>query len=179
MLEYEAVLKRPEHLLRMRLETHDIDRLLDNWAALVEPVVPHFSLSRKLSRRGGAPLDLVAIEKTEFNDSIRIAFGKSLRSSFHQVDPLSCPEDDPLVCLDIAGYRPQAESHVERIDAQGAPERQFSELMLQRVAAAAERHGIAIRRLHSCRAVRSGSHMCGLRGSCGTAGDTGKLSDKG
>jgi len=43
MLEYEAVLKRPEHLLRMRLETDDIDRLLDNWAALVEPVVPHFS----------------------------------------------------------------------------------------------------------------------------------------
>jgi putative PIN family toxin of toxin-antitoxin system len=43
MLEYEAVLKRPEHLLRMRLETDDIDRLLDNWAALVEPVVPYFS----------------------------------------------------------------------------------------------------------------------------------------
>jgi len=32
----------------------------------------------------------------------------------------------------------------ERIDAQGAPERQFAELMLQRVTAAAERHGIAI-----------------------------------
>src|ERR1700751_4711653 len=43
MLEYEAVLKRPENLLRMRLETNDIDRLLDNWAALVEPVVRYFS----------------------------------------------------------------------------------------------------------------------------------------
>jgi putative PIN family toxin of toxin-antitoxin system len=43
MLEYEAVLKRPEHLLRMRLETDDIDRLLDNWAALVEPVIPYSS----------------------------------------------------------------------------------------------------------------------------------------
>jgi hypothetical protein len=49
--------------------------------------------------------------------SIRIAFEKSLRSSFHQVDPLSCPEEDPLACLDIAGYCPQAKSHVERIDA--------------------------------------------------------------
>jgi hypothetical protein len=68
--------------------------------------------------------------------SIRIAFGKSSGCSFHQVDPLSCPEEDPLACLDIAGYRPQAESHVKRIDAQGAPERQFSELMLQRMAAA-------------------------------------------
>jgi hypothetical protein len=67
-----------------------------------------------------------------------------LRSSFHQVDPLSCPEDDPLTCFDIARYRPQAESDVEGIDARGAPERQFAELMLQRVTAAAERHGIAI-----------------------------------
>ena len=86
-----------------------------------------------LSRRGRAPLDLAAIEKTEFRTSIRIAFAKSLGCSFHQVDPLSCPKEDPLACLDIAGYRPQTESHVERIDAQGAPECQFSELMLQRM----------------------------------------------
>ena len=43
MLEYEAVLKRPEHLLRMRLQSNDIDRFVDNWAALVEPVIPYFS----------------------------------------------------------------------------------------------------------------------------------------
>src|SRR5437870_8681293 len=43
MLEYEAVLKRPEHLLRMRLQSNDIDRFVDNWAALVEPVMPYFS----------------------------------------------------------------------------------------------------------------------------------------
>jgi predicted nucleic acid-binding protein len=43
MLKYGAVLKRPQHSLRMRLQTDDVDRLLDNWAALVEPVVPYFS----------------------------------------------------------------------------------------------------------------------------------------
>ena len=70
---------------------------------LIDEVVPYWisPLSRRPSSR----------------TSIRIAFGKSLRSSFHQVDPLSCPKEDPLACLDIAGYRPQAESHVERIDA--------------------------------------------------------------
>jgi hypothetical protein len=65
-------------------------------------------------------------------------------SGFRQVNPLPRPEDDPLAGLDIAGYRPQAESHAERIDAQGALERHFAKLMLQRVAAGAERHGIAI-----------------------------------
>jgi hypothetical protein len=67
-----------------------------------------------------------------------------LRSRFHQINPLSRPEGDPLACLDIARYRPQAESHVERIDAQGAPECQFPELVLQRMTAAAERRRIAI-----------------------------------
>ena len=43
MREYEAVLERPEHLLRMRLQTDDVDGLLDNWAALVEPVIPCLS----------------------------------------------------------------------------------------------------------------------------------------
>lgn len=43
MIEYEAVLKRPEHLVDMALDAADIDAFLDNWAALVEIVVPHFS----------------------------------------------------------------------------------------------------------------------------------------
>ena len=42
-------------------------------------------------------------DRTEFNDK---RFGSrsagSLRSSFYQVNPLSCPEDYPLACLDIA-----------------------------------------------------------------------------
>jgi hypothetical protein len=50
---------------------------------------------------------------------MRIAFGKSFCSSFHQINSLSRPKDDPLTCLDIAQYRPQAESHVERMDPQG------------------------------------------------------------
>ena len=39
------MLKRPEHLLRIQNEAaaDDIDRPLDNWAALVEPVIPFFS----------------------------------------------------------------------------------------------------------------------------------------
>jgi hypothetical protein len=74
----------------------------------------------------------------------RVHTADSLRSRFHEVNPLPSPEDDPLAGLNIAGYRPQAESHVERIDPQGAPECQFAELMLQRMTAGAERHGIAI-----------------------------------
>jgi hypothetical protein len=111
--------------------------------------------------------------------SYRVHSAGSLRSSFHQVNPLSRPEDDPLACLDIIRYRPQAESHVERIDAQNTPECQFPELVLERMTAAAERHGIAIGRLRSCRAVGSGPHVGGRRGSCLAAGNTGKLSDKG
>lgn len=43
MIEYEAVLKRPEHLTEMNLDANDIDAFLDNWAAVVEPVTPDFS----------------------------------------------------------------------------------------------------------------------------------------
>lgn len=43
MIEYEAVLKRPEHLTEMSLGANDIDAFLDNWAAVVEPVTPNFS----------------------------------------------------------------------------------------------------------------------------------------
>jgi hypothetical protein len=92
----------------------------------------------------------------------RVHSAGSLHSCFYQVNPLSRPEDDPLACLDIARYRPQAESNVERIDAQGAPECQFPELVLQRMTAAAERYGIAIGRLRSCRAVGSGPDVGGL-----------------
>jgi putative PIN family toxin of toxin-antitoxin system len=43
MVEYEAVLKRPEHLVEMGLDTGDVDVFLDNIAALCEPVFPDFS----------------------------------------------------------------------------------------------------------------------------------------
>lgn len=43
MLEYEAVLKRPAHLVAIGLEVEEIDRLLDHWATLVEPVASHYS----------------------------------------------------------------------------------------------------------------------------------------
>ena len=59
-------------------------------------------------------------------------------------------------------HRPQAQRHVERINAQGAPESQFAELVLQRVTTGAERKGITVRRLYSCAAVGSRAHMRGL-----------------
>jgi hypothetical protein len=97
----------------------------------------------------------------------------------HQVNLLAGPEDNSLPGFDIPRYRPQAESHVERIDAYGAPECQFTELMLQRVTVAAERYGIAIRRLHSGATVRSRANMRRFRGSCSTTDHARKLSDKG
>jgi hypothetical protein len=109
-------------------------------------------------------------------------WGDSLRLSairFFQMDLLSRPEDDPLPGFDVPRYRPQAESHVERIDPYGAPERQFAELVLQRVTVAAERYGIAVRRLHSDATVRSRANMRRFRGSCSTTDHARKLSDKG
>ena len=38
MLEYEAVLKRPEHLLVAGLATEQVDAVLDALAAVIEPV---------------------------------------------------------------------------------------------------------------------------------------------
>jgi putative PIN family toxin of toxin-antitoxin system len=43
ILEYEAVLKRPEHLAAMGLTAGDVDAFLDHWSGLVEPVAAHFS----------------------------------------------------------------------------------------------------------------------------------------
>jgi putative PIN family toxin of toxin-antitoxin system len=42
MIEYEAVLKRPEHLQAANLTAVQVDRLLDALASLFEPVEPHF-----------------------------------------------------------------------------------------------------------------------------------------
>ncbi len=50
MIEYEAILKRPEHLSEMGLEASDVDTFLDNWALLAEPVFPHYSYKAVHSR---------------------------------------------------------------------------------------------------------------------------------
>jgi putative PIN family toxin of toxin-antitoxin system len=42
MLEYEAVLTRPEHLKESGLSVEDINAILDTLAALIEPVTQHF-----------------------------------------------------------------------------------------------------------------------------------------
>jgi putative PIN family toxin of toxin-antitoxin system len=43
MIEYEAVLKRVEHLMEIGILVEDVDAFLDIWASLVEPVTPRFS----------------------------------------------------------------------------------------------------------------------------------------
>jgi putative PIN family toxin of toxin-antitoxin system len=42
MVEYEEVLKRPQHLKAVNLTAMQVDILLDAFAALFEPVTPHF-----------------------------------------------------------------------------------------------------------------------------------------
>src|SRR6202022_4172205 len=49
MLEYEAVLKRPEHLRAAGATRDDIDTILDALAATGVPVTPNFSWRPELS----------------------------------------------------------------------------------------------------------------------------------
>lgn len=42
MLEYEAVLMRPEQRQAMGMSVQDVNRFLDSLAALLTPVIPHF-----------------------------------------------------------------------------------------------------------------------------------------
>lgn len=43
VIEYEAVLKREEHLTASRLDANEVDTFLDAFVAHAEQVVPHFS----------------------------------------------------------------------------------------------------------------------------------------
>lgn len=52
MLEYEAVLKRPEHLKAAGATRDDIDAILDALAAAGVPVIPNFSWRPELSDPG-------------------------------------------------------------------------------------------------------------------------------
>jgi predicted nucleic acid-binding protein len=52
MLEYEAVLKRPEHLKAAGASRDDIDAILDSLAATGVPVIPNFSWRPELSDPG-------------------------------------------------------------------------------------------------------------------------------
>ena len=42
VVEYEAVLKRAEHLQAARLDTEEVDRFLDDFVAHAEHITPHF-----------------------------------------------------------------------------------------------------------------------------------------
>jgi hypothetical protein len=96
-----------------------------------------------------------------------------------QIDLLSRAKDDALPGPYVGRYGPQAQRHVEGIDAQRRPEGELADPMLFRMAAGAQRNGVAIGRLHSDPAVASRTHMRGLRWRCFAAGDTRKLTDKG
>jgi putative PIN family toxin of toxin-antitoxin system len=52
MLEYEAVLKRPQHLRTAAATPGDIDAILDALAATGMPVIPNFSWRPELSDPG-------------------------------------------------------------------------------------------------------------------------------
>jgi predicted nucleic acid-binding protein len=43
VIEYEAVLRREEHLAASRLDANDVDIFLDTFVAHAEHVAPHFS----------------------------------------------------------------------------------------------------------------------------------------
>lgn len=84
MLEYEAVLKRPCHLDATHLTAGEVDRFLDHWAALVEPVVGYYS----------------------WRPSIRDADDELF------VDVAVNGAADMLVTFNIADYRPADDRHV-------------------------------------------------------------------
>jgi putative PIN family toxin of toxin-antitoxin system len=48
-LEYEAVMKRPEHLLAARLALNEVDAVLRALAAAIEPVPVHFTWRPQLA----------------------------------------------------------------------------------------------------------------------------------
>src|SRR5215831_2619503 len=131
-------------------------------------------LHRRKPRRGrcGAPSHWLT---TVAPKALSVAWSGSIYRSatdLHQINVLA-REDNPLGRLDIPRYRPQAKSHLERIDTHGAPKRQFAELVLQRMAVAAERYAVAIGRFHPRAAVRARTHMRGLRGRCFAANNAG------
>jgi putative PIN family toxin of toxin-antitoxin system len=52
MLEYEAVLKRPEHLRTANATRDDVDAILDALSAAAVPVIPNFSWRPELTDPG-------------------------------------------------------------------------------------------------------------------------------
>jgi predicted nucleic acid-binding protein len=61
MLEYEAVLKRPEHLRTAGATRDDIDAILDTLAAAGVPVIPNFSWRPELTDPGDEMILEVAV----------------------------------------------------------------------------------------------------------------------
>ena len=95
-----------------------------------------------------------------------------------QIDLLSRAKDNALPGLYIGRNGPQAQRHVERIDAERRPEGKLADPMLLVMARGAQRNGVAIGRLHPDTSIGSRAHMCGFRWRCFAAGDAGELADK-
>jgi hypothetical protein len=95
-----------------------------------------------------------------------------------QIDPLACAKDSAFPGLEIGRYSPQAQSHVDRVDAECGPEGQFADPMLFGMTGGAKRNGVAIAWLPPDTTVGACTHMGGVRWRCFTAGYAGKQTDK-
>jgi hypothetical protein len=130
--------------------------------------------------RGLSLLKPLAVQKSS-KLAVQICFRDMARLSaicLRQIDLLSRPKDNAFSGLYIGRYSPQAQRHVERIDAERGPEAKLANPMLFRVAGGAQRNGVAIGRLHPDTATGSCTHVRGLRWRRFAAGDAGELTDK-
>src|SRR5215831_4879803 len=82
--------------------------------------------------------------------------------SLCQINLLSRAKDNALPGLYIGRYGPQAQRHIERIDAERGPEGQLADPMLVCMAAGAQWNSITIGRLDPDPSIGSGAHMRGL-----------------
>src|SRR6516162_2413146 len=97
--------------------------------------------------------------------AVRIGSGSTVWLSARyllQIYLLSRPKNSALPGLHIGRYRPQPQSHTERIDAERGPEGKLADPMLFRMAGGAQRNGVAIARLLPYTTIGSCPHVCGL-----------------
>jgi hypothetical protein len=96
-----------------------------------------------------------------------------------KIDLLARPKDSALSGRYIRRHRPQAQSHINRIDTERGPKGKLANPMLSGVTGGAQRNRVAIARLDPDPTIGSCTHMRSFRWCCFAAGDAGKLTDKG
>ncbi|MBX9702055.1 MAG: putative toxin-antitoxin system toxin component, PIN family [Acetobacteraceae bacterium] len=108
MVEYESVLKRPENLTAMGLEGTMVDAFLDDLAAMVDPVTPHFS--HRPAVRDPADEMLVAIAANGRADAIVTFNLRDLRPADDRHGALGIMVCRPGDILRRLAWRPAAAS---------------------------------------------------------------------